>query len=285
MRYAPEYNVAFIHIPKNAGQSVRNALAAATPLSYAALADDLDISDADAAIAVERGMTHRRLGPIHPAHLPLHLLAEKLPVTWATLQGAHSFALTRAPRDRFISALMQRLKEFRGAGDIRAEDAVVRDEAKAVCDWLAARERFHDLSYIHFTRQTAFTDLAGQRVLKAVFPVDRMDALSAWLKAEAGLQIEIAHEHARRQPKPWARRIVPAARLAARTLMPRPVRRVLHPLWTGSKVFDNAASGYGKLDLGPEVEGFIADYYAGDAALHAEAQAAAKAVLLAEAQA
>ncbi|MES2666263.1 MAG: hypothetical protein V4712_09195 [Pseudomonadota bacterium] len=276
MRYAPIPGVAFVHIPKNAGQSVRNALRAVTPLSYAPLATDLGVTEAEAEDAVERGFPHETLGEIHPAHLTLHLLSGHFPASWAALTTAHSFAMTRAPRARFVSALMQRMKEFGKAGDLRADDPALRSEAAQVCDWLAGRDHFSDLPYIHFTRQTAFTDLNGSRIVSAVFPVDRMDALSHWLTATAGLTIEVTHDHARRQPKPMARLLTPVVRLASRTLLPRPVRRVLHPLWTGSRLFDTAAKGYAKLDFGPEVETFITQYYAADTALHDEAMTAAK---------
>ncbi len=273
MRYAPEPNLAFIHIPKNGGQSVRNALAEATQLSFAALAADLGVTEEEAATAMEADFDHPRSGRIKPSHMPLRLISEEFPASWSLFTGAHSFALTRAPRDRFISALMQRLKEFRNAGAIRADDPIVADEARTVCDWLAARPYHTDIDYIHFAQQVHFTDLNGKRVVSAVFPLSDTTALSHWIAAKTGLSVTVGHDHARRQPKPWARAIQPVARFSGRWLMPKAVKRALHPLWTKSGVFADAAKGYASVSLGEDVERFIKDYYAADAALHAEAKA------------
>lgn len=276
MRYLPDQQFFFVHIPKNGGQSVRNAMARAGQMSFAPLAEDLGVSPSQAEILSEEGVEQAGIGRIHPAHLPLWTMHDAFPNCWAAFQDSTTLALTREPRDRFLSALMQRLKEFRGAGAIRADDPMVAQEARAVCDWLAARPRHADLEYVHFIRQVDFTDLDGTRQVDAVFPMARADAAAAWLASRTGLQLDIGHDHARRQPKPWARTIQPVARFAGRALMPRPVKKALHPLWMKSGVFANAASDYAKVDLGKDVEQFIADYYAADAALNAEAKARVK---------
>jgi len=276
MKYLASRGLFFIHIPKCAGMSVRRALELPGEVDFSPVAADLGLTPAEAAEVTERGrgFDHPSLGRIHPAHLPLAALRDAMPATWATLTGARSFALTRPPRARFVSALMQRLKEFKDAGAIRTDDPAVAREAAHVCDWLATRSGpFTDIEYIHFARQVDFTDLDGARVVGALFPVTRTDALADWIAAETGLSMTIAHDHARRQPKGWAKGLQPAARFAGRRLMPRTIKRALHPIWTRSGAFADAAGGYGALDLGAEVEAFVADHYAADAALHAEAEA------------
>ncbi|MBY6005207.1 hypothetical protein KUV62_14885 [Salipiger bermudensis] len=279
MRYLPTHDLFFVHIPKNGGQSVRNAMVKAGTLSFAPLAEDLGIPPEQAAEAAESGIEHPELGMIHPAHLPLWVMAAYFPQSWQTFQSSHSLALTRDPRDRFFSALMQRLKEFRGAGQIRADDPMVAEEAARVCGWLDQRPRHADLEYVHFIRQQDFVDLDGTRMVNAVFPMNAMGAVAAWTEQACGFRLEVGHDHARRQPKAWAKRIQPVARFAGRKLMPRTVKRALHPLWMSSGVFANAAQGYRDVSLGDDTEAFIAQYYAADAALHAEAQAAATAQL------
>lgn len=274
MRYLAAQNLYFIHIPKNGGQSVRNAMARLAPLDFSPLAEDLGISPEEAQAVSEAGFEHPDLGSIHPAHLPLWALRDAFPASYRAFTNARSFALTRDPRDRFLSALIQRLKEFKGAGAIRADDPVVPQEARAVCDWLSGRDRVADLEYVHFIRQVDFTDLDGARAVGAVFPMNNAAAAAAWLVAAGGPELDITHDHARRQPKPWAKIIQPVARFAGRNLMPDALRRALHPLWMKSGVFSNAAATYATVSLGNDVEAFIAEHYAADAALHAEAQAA-----------
>lgn len=275
MKYLPDWRLFFVHVPKCAGVSIRKALDAHASASYAPMAADFDVTEAEMRQAIEigGGLDHPAMGRVHPAHIPLPLIRAHLPQTWAALTAAHSFCMVRAPRSRFISALMQRLTEFKGAGAIRADDPVVAEEAKRVCDWLAARQSFADVEYTHFTRQIDHAAIDGQQRVTAVFEVERTDLLEAWIAGVTGHDVAIAHEHARREPKGWARGLTGPARLAARHLMPHKLKRALHPLWMKSGVFADAASGYGAVELGAEVEAFIASYYAADAALLAETRA------------
>lgn len=275
MKYLPNRNLFFIHIPKNAGMSVRKALSVDGEASFAPMAADLGLDEAEAERVIERsrGFDHPALGRIHPSHLALVFLQKELPQTWAALEGAHSFALTREPRARFLSALMQRLKEFKDAGAIRADDPLVRDEAERVCQWLDGRGPYTEIEYIHFARQVDYVMIDGIRVVSQVLPVDRTDALTRWIAAETGLGIDIEHGHSRRQPKKWARTVQPVARFAGRNLMPRAVKKALHPLWMNSGLFASAAKDYNKVRFSDDVETFVQSYYAADAALHEEALA------------
>lgn len=273
MRYAPDVDLAFIHIPKNGGQSVRNALEDATPLSYAPLAQDLSVSEEEARTASEAGFEHPILGSIHPAHLPLPTMRDHFPACWEAFQSAKSFALIREPRDRFISALMQRMREFGDDEVIRSDDPRVAAEAQRVAEMLTndGRETL-PLEFVHFNRQAKFTDLDGQRMLSRIFPVDETSRLTSWLVDTVGLSISIGHDHARRQPKRWAKKIVPIARFIGRNLMPIGLKRAVYGAWTNSAVFSDAASSYQSLDLGSDVDAFILEYYSYDFSLYDEAK-------------
>lgn len=275
MLYSEQANLAFIHVPKNAGKSIRNALAKGTALSYSFLARDLGISEARAARVMDEEVHVVGLGPVKPAHLPLAVIEARFPATWATIRSAKSFILVRPPRDRFFSALMQRLGEFGDIGAIRADDPLVRREAADVCDWLDQRGPFCDVEYIHFSRQRDYADLHGERVVSAVFPVDRIDLAARWIDARTGLRIDVTHDHARREPRTWAGAFQPAARFIGRRLMPQAMKKVIYPLWMNSGIFTDAAGRYASIDLGDGVERFIADYYACDARLYEEAAGAA----------
>lgn len=271
MLYSEQANLAFIHAPKNAGKSIRNAFARSTGLSYSFLARDLGVSEARAAQMMDEEVHVVGLGPVKPAHLPLAVIEARFPATWATIRAAKSFILVRHPRDRFFSALMQRLGEFGDIGAIRADDPLVRREAADVCDWLDGRGTFCDVEYIHFSRQSDYADLCGERVVSAVFPMDRIDLAAGWIAAETGLRIDVTHDHARREPRIWAGAIRPAARFIGRRVLPPAVRKAVYPLWMNSGVFTDAAGRYAAIDLGAQVERFVADYYACDARLYEEA--------------
>lgn len=272
MLYFRDADIAFMHVPKNAGKSVRRALEAFGPPCTDALAADLDINKEDAASVLDgQGAQLPGLGMVKPEHLPLAIVAEHLPRTFAQIAAARSFMLVRPPRDRFFSALLQHLREFSDVTALRADDPVVASEARKVCDWLDGRGPFSDIAHIHFSRQIDYAEIDGKRIVSALFPMDRTDAVSAWIKAQTGQSLSIAHDHARREPKVWAGALQPGFRFIGRTLLPPALKKAIYPLWMNSGMFANAAKRYETVQLAPDVEQFLADYYAPDAALYAEA--------------
>lgn len=274
MLHAKDDNIAFIHVPKNAGKSVAKALRQNTALSYEALAQDLQVSEARAAELLDGTLYDiPELGPIKPIHLPLPFLESHFPATWNTLAQTRSFMLVRASRERFLSALLQRIREFGQHVAVRVDDPAVQKEAGKVCDWLAGKSAFCDMRYIHFSRQIDYAELRGRRIIQHIFPLERLDVLSAWMKYAAGIPLNIPRDHARREPRKWACSLQPAARFIGRNLLPYSIKKTIYPLWMNSPAFTNAAARYEAVRLPDEVETFIARYYAPDDRLHAEALA------------
>ncbi|MBT0667168.1 hypothetical protein HT136_02145 [Novosphingobium profundi] len=154
---------------------------------------------------------------------------------------------------------------------MRSDDPRVTAEARTICHWLSQRKVFSDIHYIHFARQVDYSQVDGARVVSAIFPIDRTDALAGWIEAETGLALDIPHDHARREPKAWSRTAQPAVRHLARTLLPRKVRNGLYPLWMKSPAFATASDRYGDIRFDASTEDFISEFYADDAALYDEA--------------
>jgi hypothetical protein len=270
MLYCEPARLVFLHVPKNAGKSVRKAFARCEGLSHDFLASDLGVDEVRAEELMDGEVDVPGLGPVKPAHLPLPIIEAHFPAMWRKIRSSRSFIFVRPPRDRFFSALMQRIGEFGGSVAIRADDPQVRREAEGVCEWLAGREAFSTVEYIHFSRQIDYAELRGKRIVSAAFPLDRLDLAARWVEDETGLRLEFPHEHARREPRRWAGAIQPAARFLGRRLMTPGMKKALYPLWMNSGVFSDAAGRYRAIDLGAEVEGFIAEYYARDARLYAD---------------
>lgn len=275
----PESGLAFIHIPKNGGKSIRRALDEALEIDLGPTAADLGLSEGElaAALADKDGLPHPALGQVKIEHLPLVFWKDHFPRSWAAFAGLDAFVLVREPRDRFLSSVLQRLAEFKDRKGLRADDPEVRAEAQRVCGWLGQRGTFSHAEYAHFTRQTDYVVLDGQRRVANIFPIERTDLATAWMRRKAGLAVAVDHDHARREPKAWARSIQPVARFVGRKVLPQSLKRLVYPLWMKSGVFADAASRYATVDLGEEVEAFIAEYYAADAALYQEACSRAQA--------
>lgn len=273
MRYSDQHRFFFVHIPKCAGRSIGKAIEPVVRFPKREMAQDTGLSVAEIQTHLKvLHYDHPVLGPLDPYHIPLPPLRKHFPRTFDLVETSASFAVVREPRDRFLSALTQRMKEYLGYTSFRLEDQVVRDEAKAVCEWLDGRNVFTDMEYVHFTRQIDYVEVDGRRVVDRVFPMQDMAAVTAWV-GEQGFMPEIEHGFERRQPKSWFKVIHPATRAVAKAL-PTPIRKVVYPLWMKSGLFASAAAQYSAVELGKEVESFISDFYSPDRVLWDSAQSA-----------
>ena len=271
MLYVRDYNLAFRHIPKNAGKAIRRSLENAATISHASIARDLRIDEAEAERLLVGNVVLPGYGLVQMEHLPLEAMRSHFPHSFDVLRNARSFVLAREPRARFFSALLQRLGEYKNVKGLRADDPLVMSEAQRVCDRLSRDATSLELEYTHFVPQVDFTHLDGVQIVNEVFPMERMDAAARWIEATVGLQISIVQEHSRREPKKWSRSLQPAARYIGTHIIPRPIKRAIYPLWMKSGVFTNAAGRYSSIELSADVERFVAEYYVRDAALYNDA--------------
>jgi len=274
MLFCNDINLAFLQIPKNGSRALKRTLLSNFGVNYAPFAEDMGWTVAQFKHAYDSGseLGHPDISASNFDHLTLPFWKEHFPITWETFLGAQSLALVRDPRDRFFSAIMQRLGQYSGERTIRADDPIVREEALRICDWLDGRGSFIDKRYIHFTRQIDYIELDGERVVNAVFPLERPDAVSQWLRDQTDHHIPLSPGHSRREPKKWARPLLKPAHFVSK-LFPLHLRKLAYPLWRNSGVFDDAAKRYGSVDLGVDAEAFIAEFYAADAGILAGARA------------
>jgi hypothetical protein len=275
MIYAPGYGFSFLHVPKCAGVAIEKTLKGIADFPRASFAADCpDLLPGNHADWSDRIVQHPELGEIHLAHVTLDVMRAHFPKTLDLILSSESFAVVREPRARFISALMQRLREFKGYGATGIEEADLKREAREVVDSLAGREALADLSFVHFTRQIGYLDLDGTRVVAHVFPIDNLDALWGWMRQRFGLDmLKVRQANASVQPKPALKALLRHAGPVYRAAVPRPLRRRVFDLSRKAGLMEKASTNYARIDLGRDIESFIADYYAADAEAHDAARA------------
>src|SRR5271165_2712255 len=165
-----EHRVAFVHIPKCGGTSVRRQL---RPLdSYERFFFGI--------------REHDVLGRLDFCHIPLPFLARHFPDVFDKVAAYRAFAVIRDPHSRFVSATFQRLAVF---GGVRRTAATAREairEAERTMDWLAGRGPFCDPAYIHFARQIDYVVLDGQRIVENVYAIEDMAAFGAEIERLTG---------------------------------------------------------------------------------------------------
>jgi hypothetical protein len=142
LRVISAHQLVFVHVPKCAGKSICDLLPLDEDRFEVMLRQDLEGADAKPIADMDPAcMTHGALGRIHTKHLPLAVLRAHFPTLWHSLEQSRSFAMLRDPRDRFISAVFQRLREMKGRGATELDDAAVVQEAESTCEWLDQRDQ------------------------------------------------------------------------------------------------------------------------------------------------
>lgn len=165
-----EHAVAFMHIPKCGGTSVRRQLASLD--SYQGFFYDRREHDA--------------LGRLDYCHIPLPFLATHFRDAFDKVASYRAFALVRDPHTRFVSATFERLALFGGVRRTAATAAEAIGEAERTMDWLTGRGPFCDPAYIHFARQVDYVVMDGRPIVENVYAIEDMAAFGAEIERLTG---------------------------------------------------------------------------------------------------
>jgi hypothetical protein len=253
MIISDDHRLAFLHVPKCAGVSVRQPLGQidSTAGFYSRIGD------------------HPDLGRIHFAHIVLRDLAGHFPEDFGKVRDYRSFAVVRDPILRFVSALSQRLREFKHAAQSEITAKRIEEEASDVIRQLDKGPDRLCLELVHFNRQIDYIDLDGVRIVDDVFAIERMAELMRYISERTGIAIGESRENRSTELRAGGLRpLVRALRRPYAAVVPYALR---HRIRSGLL----AAGVYGDvnketlLPAGGRIEGFIRTYYAADFELHA----------------
>ncbi|WP_170376725.1 sulfotransferase family 2 domain-containing protein [Ruegeria atlantica] len=257
MILSDRYRFIFIHVPKCAGTSVRNAV--------------LPFHDADSRFlkAVEN---HPKLGEIDFRHLPLLLLRDLDPEAFSKLETYESYALLRDPFQRFRSAMAQRAKMYLGKEFAQLEDREIRDEIGKVVTYLQSEPAVIAPEYIHFSRQSGFIEVEGKRLVRNLYPVERMDCFVSDLARHIGTDaLEIGHINQTTVFRyQGLSRVMYAGSAVAKRVLPDPIHEKLR-VSARKILMKPSGSVLPSVFEEPELRNFVKDYYAADFAFHQKA--------------
>ncbi len=265
MIYSAEHNLTFVHIPKAAGTSIRKQIVDFAKFPREAFLADLPHNGGKPEFSDEDfSFRHPEIGDVKLDHLPLTYLHRYFPTAWKLLENSQSFAVVRNPRNRFISGIAQRLREFRQVRAYEVDDTSIRKEAESACTFLESNNHFCDREYIHLTRQADFIFLNGARVTKKLFVLEKKEQVETWLSERLNGTVELPEENETIKVRGGFdgayKRFVPIYRRIA----PAKLRDRLRPIFRKSPIVNTARSSYEKTFLGNDVESFIRRYYHDD---------------------
>lgn len=248
------HRFAFVHIPKCAGVSVKQPLRA------------IDSTDGHFSRIAE----HPELGRIHYAHITLDDLAVHFPTEYAKMTSYRSFAVVRDPRARFLSAIFQRLREFKHLNQSAMTERRVEEEAVEVIRYLETAPGRLDLEHVHFNRQVDYLYHDGQQIVRDIFPIEHMPTVIAYIAEHTGIAVGEA-ERKNQSTEVRAGLLRPVVRLLRQpyaALVPYAVRNRLRSRMIRAGIYGEVKRNI-FIRSGSRIEGFVRAYYTRDLDLHA----------------
>lgn len=239
----------FVHIPKCAGSAI------------AAQLQKLVDCDPRFLGGVE---DHPELGPIKTDHIPLAVLKEFYPETYGKYLDYDSYAITREPVERFVSATAQHLREF------RREDlyALSSAELSRVLDEIMAQMTKTPVAtpaeYAHFTRQADFVYLDGDRIVENLYAPATLGGLGRDLN-RYGIRVatnEVTNMTVHYRSR-TVKRLIKTGRKVARALLPKPMHRALDSRLRSAVAASSAKSRPAAFSS-HTVQDFLKDFYSAD---------------------
>lgn len=247
--------MAFIHIPKCAGTSVRQQLN-----QYAEKKD------------IFGGLArHDALGPVDMAHLPLRTLRDHFAGIFARLATLEAFAILRNPLDRFRSSLDEYAvmrTGYRLGNASKAEIASLVDEVTSA---VGPETGLLPRRYIHFQPQESYVFLDGEQFVHRLYPLTRLDAFFADVSDRLGQPLNPewrANQSLIVRSRSIEDTVLGANQLARRVLP----RRSYHALKSLAVRVLTKSPDKRRSDVvaeSREIRAFIEHYYAGDLDLYA----------------
>lgn len=266
---------AFVHIPKCAGTTVRGAIEHLDE-SYVRMTTGL-MAHPDKAFtfSIDGGQTF-----LDFHHLTLRRIHKHFPAEFERLQRTRVFALVRDPKQRLLSAVMQRLKQFGGVAvaDIPKETlqaALLKDLEEL--DQLFGHSPDLPFEFIHFQPQCDYIELNGNRLATDVYATESIadfeTALISYLGEQRGsitgfseqrANVSKSHRFASVetlvQSNGWLKE-------AARTFVPAPLKAGLRKI-----VYAERSQSRLEVLEDPLIEAFLKQHYARDTEIYETAR-------------
>jgi hypothetical protein len=255
MIISDEKRFVLVHVPKCAGTSIRKQIR------------HLDSYDG----GFDKIEDHPELGRIHYAHIPLCYLERHFPGEYGKLTEYRSYALVREPGHRFLSAVLQRMREFRNySSPSELTLKAVLDEASQVIDWLQQRKTFCDVEFIHFARQSDFIYNGNTKIVANVYRLEDFPLMADEFARR--FAVKLSSEQTANQSfvasVPLVGGIQKALRPIYKQVLSAPVRRKAAQFLVYVGAREKADALYEKALKDRSLMNFIKHYYERDFALY-----------------
>lgn len=162
-----EHSLAFVHIPKCAGTSVR---------------ERLQNFDTRGGKFAPRVVNHQQIGRLDMTHIPLFILREHFCEDFEALEEYWSIAVIRDPYTRFASSVTQHINMYSHQTIQSRSAKEIQNTIKSSMDYLSRQSKGPHLlpaEYIHFQKQVDYVSLDGARVINKLYLLEDIEILFA----------------------------------------------------------------------------------------------------------
>ena len=250
------HRIVFVHIPKCAGTTVRSILQ-----KY----------DSTGGKFTARVDYHPVLGKLDYVHIPLFILEKYFPEEFEKITEYETFAIVRNPLSRFASSISQRLLMYGQKPIHFCSLSEIKKEIQETINFLDQKsgyERLLPAEYIHFQRQKDYIYVNGERLIKNVYPLEKINCLIRDIAFILGEHCEFSPEENRAFVirNHALRKLFLLTRQYYRPLvrrLPNSVRKGLN-----AKIFVRRDDLYGEVFEEGNVREFIENYYKEDFILY-----------------
>lgn len=246
----PNHKLAFIHIPKCGGTSIRTQI---TKID----SDHLSFGEVE---------DHAGMGLVDMGHIQLSRLEKHMPDTYRQVLEAEAFSVVRDPLTRFGSSLRQTIWRYEQKPMTLIEPNVLKEKTRSIIAEVTKEIDSPSHQFIFFARQKDFVFNGNEQVVKAVYPLENLADLLGTIATKTSTKI---NEDARSNQNVDLK-VKSLGNLAYKTndVLRRLLPDSLHaPIKnTATKLLakkGSAAESTGLLDM-PEVKEFVAEFYAED---------------------
>ena len=257
------HQVAFVHVPKCAGTTLRRAL---QPF------------DETGGAHTNRVACHQDLGMIDYVHIPLFVLRNHFRQEYEKVRTYRAYAVLRDPFARFPSSLSQHFKMYRTRPIHEMSLAEVRqavDETLSLLGNYAGTGAYLPYQYIHFQRQADFVYDEGERLIDSLYTTDRLDQMIADIGSRIGTTLvdkqspPAKANQSKFYRSPFVRTAVECVKPVLRSML-KPERRAAVRRVAQDWVFVTGNRELQAVFNSNYVRDFIADYYRDDLRLFRE---------------
>lgn len=172
------HQLAFVHIPKCAGTSIRSLL---------------QEFDRNSGFFSDKVSEHPDLGMIDYVHIPLFILERYFPKDFCSIKKFSSFAVVRDPYSRFASSLVQRIKMYAEKPFLEMSNSELAAQIDLCIEFLEnndEEEKLLPADFIHFQRQCDFLYFKSDLIVKNIYVSEDIDQLVKVLREKIGSEFE-----------------------------------------------------------------------------------------------